>query len=202
MIKRVLDVILATIGLLICLPVIALCAVLIKLVSSGPIFFRQEREGLHGRKFRVWKLRTMYADAEARLAELLKHDAELRRQFERKAKLSRDPRLIPIVGKLLRRLSLDELPQLWNVILGDMSLVGPRPFPDYHLAMLSADCKKLRMAVRPGLTGMWQVMVRSEGLIEDQERFDIYYIKNWSLWLDLYILARTGGAVLIARGAY
>lgn len=201
-VKRVLDVIVAAVGLLIGLPVIGLCALLIKLVSSGPIFFRQEREGLNGRKFKVWKLRTMYADAEARLAELLRHDSELRRQFERNAKLSSDPRLIPFVGKLLRRLSLDELPQLWNVVIGDMSLVGPRPFPDYHLAMLSSDCKKLRMAVRPGLTGMWQVMVRSDGKIEDQERFDMYYIKNWSLWLDLYILARTGGAVLMAKGAY
>jgi Undecaprenyl-phosphate galactose phosphotransferase WbaP len=201
-IKRVLDVLLASIGLLIGLPIIALCALLIKLASSGPIFYRQERAGLHGRTFRVWKLRTMYSDAEARLAELLNADPELQRQFQRNAKLSRDPRLIPIVGRLLRRLSLDELPQLWNVIIGDMSLVGPRPFPDYHLAMLSTDCKKLRMAVRPGLTGMWQVMVRSNGEIEDQERFDIYYIRNWSLWLDLYILARTGGAVLMARGAY
>lgn len=201
-VKRILDVFVAVIGLAICLPVLALCAVLIKLTSPGPIFFRQERTGLHGRKFKVWKLRTMHADAEVRLTDLLQRNPELRHQFERNAKLARDPRLIPVVGGLLRRLSLDELPQLWNVILGDMSLVGPRPFPDYHLAMLSPDCKELRMAVRPGLTGMWQVMIRSDGMIEDQERFDIYYIRNWSLWLDLYILARTGSAVLLARGAY
>ena len=202
LIKRSLDLILGTAGLVIALPIVALCASLIKLVSPGPVFFRQQREGLGGRKFKVWKLRTMYADAEARLAELLKGDPELRRQWQRSAKLPRDPRLIPMVGILLRRLSLDELPQLWNVIVGDMSLVGPRPFPDYHLAMLSPDFKRLRSAVRPGLTGLWQIMVRSNGRIEEQERFDTYYIRNWSLWLDLYILARTVTVVLIARGAY
>jgi Undecaprenyl-phosphate galactose phosphotransferase WbaP len=202
LIKRSLDLILGTAGLVIALPVVALCASLIKLVSPGPVFFLQQREGLGGRKFKVWKLRTMYADAEARLAELLKGDPELRRQWQRSAKLPRDPRLIPMVGTLLRRLSLDELPQLWNVIVGDMSLVGPRPFPDYHLAMLSPDSKRLRSAVRPGLTGLWQIMVRSNGRIEEQERFDTYYIRNWSLWLDLYILARTVTVVLIARGAY
>ena len=202
LIKRFLDVVLGIIGLLIALPIIALCAVLIKLVSPGPVFFRQEREGLDGQTFRVWKLRTMYPNADARLAELLTQNPELRRQWHENAKLPKDPRLIPIVGGLLRRFSIDELPQLWNVIIGEMSLVGPRPFPEYHLAMLSAECKTLRRAVRPGLTGLWQVMVRSNGKIEEQERFDAYYIRNWSLWLDLYILARTGGAVLTARGAY
>lgn len=202
LVKRFLDVVLGTMGLVIALPIIALCALLIKLVSPGPVFFRQEREGLNGRTFKVWKLRTMYPDAETRLAELLRRDPVLRQQWQRGAKLPRDPRLIPIVGTLLRRLSLDELPQLWNVIVADMSLVGPRPFPEYHLAMLSPDFKSLRRAVRPGLTGLWQVMVRSNGRIEEQERFDTYYIRNWSLWLDLYILTRTVAAVLMTRGAY
>jgi Undecaprenyl-phosphate galactose phosphotransferase WbaP len=200
--KRFLDIILSTIGLVIVAPLVALCALLIKLVSPGPVFFRQQREGLDGRKFKVWKLRTMHADAEARLAELLKRDPELRRQWQRSAKLPQDPRLIPMVGTLLRRLSLDELPQLWNVLVGDMSLVGPRPFPDYHLALLSPDFKRIRSAVRPGLTGLWQIMVRSNGRLEEQEHFDTYYIRNWSLWLDLYILARTVTVVLTARGAY
>jgi Undecaprenyl-phosphate galactose phosphotransferase WbaP len=202
LIKRSLDIILGIAGLMIALPIVALCASLIRLVSHGPVFFRQQREGLGGRKFKVWKLRTMYVDAEARLTELLKRDPELRRQWQRNAKLPRDPRLIPMVGTLLRRLSLDELPQLWNVIVGDMSLVGPRPFPDYHLAMLSPDFKNIRSAVRPGLTGLWQVMVRSNGRLEEQERFDTYYIRNWSVWLDLYIIGKTFSAVVLARGAY
>lgn len=202
LIKRFLDVVMGTIGLVLALPILVLCALLIKLASPGPTFFRQQREGLDGRKFKVWKLRTMHTDAEARLAELLKRDPELLRQWQRSAKLPQDPRLIPIAGTLLRRLSLDELPQLWNVIIGDMSLVGPRPFPEYHLAMLPADFKKLRRAVRPGLTGLWQVMVRGNGRLDEQERFDTYYIRNWSPWLDLYIVARTVAVVLSARGAY
>jgi Undecaprenyl-phosphate galactose phosphotransferase WbaP len=202
LLKRFLDVILSVTGLAVALPAIALCALLIKLVSAGPVFFLQEREGLGGRKFKVWKLRTMHADAEARLAELIAGNLELRRQWEQNAKLRPDPRLIPIVGTLLRRLSLDELPQLWNVLVGEMSLVGPRPFPDNHLAMLSPGFKELRNAVRPGITGLWQVMARSNGRIEEQVRFDTYYIRNWSLWLDAYILARTVAAVLTTRGAY
>jgi lipopolysaccharide/colanic/teichoic acid biosynthesis glycosyltransferase len=144
----------------------------------------------------------MHVDADARLIEILRRNPKLRQQWERSAKLMEDPRLIPVVGRFLRRWSLDELPQLWNVIIGEMSLVGPRPFPDYHLARLSPECKSLRRAVRPGLTGLWQVTVRSNGRIEDQERLDSYYIRNWSVWLDLYILAKTGAAVLMARGAY
>src|ERR1700730_1073466 len=202
LIKRSIDIMVGTICLLGALPVIAICGLLIKIINPGPVFFRQDREGLFGRKFTVWKLRTMYSDAEARLAEILARDLELRRQWEHSVKLPRDPRLLPVIGKLFRRFSLDELPQLWNVITGEMSLVGPRPLPDYHLHMFSADCKKLRSAVRPGLTGMWQVMVRGDGSVDDQERLDTYYIRNWSLWLDLYILARTASAVVMQRGAY
>jgi Undecaprenyl-phosphate galactose phosphotransferase WbaP len=202
LIKRTMDIIVGTICLLGALPVIAICGLLIKLVNPGPVFFRQDREGLDGGKFSVWKLRTMCLDAEARLADILTRNPELRRQWEHCVKLSRDPRLLPVIGSLFRRFSLDELPQLWNVIAGEMSLVGPRPLPDYHLGMLSADFKKFRSAVRPGLTGMWQVMVRGDGSVEDQERLDTYYIRNWSLWLDLYILARTVSAVVTQRGAY
>jgi lipopolysaccharide/colanic/teichoic acid biosynthesis glycosyltransferase len=201
MMKRAIDIIVATAALVASIPLLTVCGVLIKLASPGPVFFRQRREGLSGRQFTVWKLRTMYADAEARLADLLERNPELSRQWRHSVKLSRDPRIIPVVGLALRRLSLDELPQLWSVITGEMSLVGPRPFPEYHLSMLPLEFRTFRSTVRPGLTGLWQVSVRSNGDTVAQERFDTYYIKNWSLWLDLYILARTVSAVMFARGA-
>jgi Undecaprenyl-phosphate galactose phosphotransferase WbaP len=202
LIKRTIDITVGTVCLLGALPVIAICGLLIKVISPGSAFFCQEREGLYGRKFTVWKLRTMYSDAEARLADILARNSELKRQWEHSVKLPRDPRLLPVIGSLFRRFSLDELPQLWNVIAGEMSLVGPRPLPEYHLHILSTECKRLRSAVRPGLTGMWQVMVRGDGSVHDQERFDTYYIRNWSLWLDMYILVRTVSAVVTQRGAY
>jgi Undecaprenyl-phosphate galactose phosphotransferase WbaP len=201
-IKRTLDVVLGAIFLVLASPLIALGGLLVKLSSHGPGFYCQEREGLEASHFRVWKLRTMYQDAEKRLEEFLSVNPELRREWEERLKLARDPRVVFGVGVFLRRFSIDELPQLWNVVKGEMSLVGPRPFPEYHLQRFPPEFRELRRRVRPGLTGMWQVMVRSNGSIEAQQIYDLYYIRNWSIWLDLWILARTIGAVLATRGAY
>jgi Undecaprenyl-phosphate galactose phosphotransferase WbaP len=200
-IKRLLDVIIAGFALVLAAPIIGVSIVLIKLASPGPAFFTQEREGLGGQKFKVWKLRTMHPNAEAILAERLAHNDELRREWHRNMKLVHDPRIIPIAGTLLRRLSLDELPQLWNVIRGQMSLVGPRPFPEYHLDCFPPAFRALRSTVRPGLSGMWQVMIRNSGGLDEQQLFDSYYIRNWSLWLDFYIMVRTVLAALSAKGA-
>lgn len=200
--KRVLDWVLAFVMLLCAAPVIAICAVIIKLVSPGPAFFRQEREGQDGIKIMVWKLRTMKPDAERLLQEYLaSHPAE-REIWLRHFKLKNDPRILPLIGHFLRRSSLDELPQLWGVLTGEMSLVGPRPFPHYHLRSFSREFRELRRSVTPGLTGLWQVSDRSDGDLSVQERQDTYYIRNWSLWLDLYILLRTVRTVLLAKGAY
>lgn len=200
--KRALDLVVGVVWLLCALPIIALSAVALKLWSRGPIFFCQQREGLDGRLVAVWKLRTMYVDAEQRLEEYLVANPHLRQEWTTRFKLSHDPRVLPGIGTLLRRWSVDELPQLWNVVKGDMSLVGPRPFPEYHLQQFPQDFRELRQRVRPGLTGMWQVTVRSSGGIEEQRTFDSYYIRNWSIWVDLHILARTVFAVLQGRGAY
>lgn len=144
----------------------------------------------------------MRRDAEAQLEEQLEQNPGLRREWEASYKLKSDPRLIPVVGRFFRRFSIDELPQLWAVVKGDMSLIGPRPFPDYHVKQFSPAFLELRHRVRPGITGLWQVMVRSAGDISEQEGYDSYYIRNWSAWLDLYILTRTITAVASGRGAY
>jgi Undecaprenyl-phosphate galactose phosphotransferase WbaP len=201
-IKRTLDIVFGAVLLVLTLPLIALGGLLVRLLSHGPSFFCQEREGLGGRPLSVWKLRTMYQDAERRLEEFLSANPELRREWEERFKLARDPRVIAGLGVFLRRFSVDELPQLWNVVRGEMSLVGPRPFPEYHLQRFPPEFRELRRRVCPGLTGMWQVEVRSNGSIEEQQMYDTYYIRNWSIWLDLYIAARTILAVLASRGAY
>jgi len=184
------------------LPVLAVCAVWIKCVSPGPAFFWQEREGKDGKPIKVWKLRTMYPNSEIILAEYLQAYPEQRAAWNRHYKLKQDPRVLPRIGTMLRRLSLDELPQLWNVLRGDMSLVGPRPFPYYHLDGFSSTFRLLRRSVVPGLTGLWQVSERSDGDLDIQEALDTYYIRNWSPWLDLYILLRTLLTILVPRGAY
>lgn len=201
-VKRLMDLVVGGIAFVVCVPVIALGAALIKLGDRGPVFFSQERIGRAGRRIRVWKLRTMRGDAEDRLEEYLRSNPEARREWEERFKLPRDPRVIPVIGTLLRRLSIDELPQLVSVLKGEMSLVGPRPFPQYHLARFPDEFCELRRSVRPGITGLWQVIVRSNGGVEEQRLYDTYYIRNWSIWMDLYILVKTVAAVVTGRGAY
>lgn len=201
-IKRLLDVVLGSLCLLIAAPLIAVGGLLVKLSSRGPIFFAQQREGVGGRPITVWKLRTMFQDAEQRLEECLAANPALRDEWATHFKLAHDPRVIPGIGPLLRRCSVDELPQLWSVVKGEMSLVGPRPFPVYHLRHFPPEFRALRQRVRPGLTGMWQVIVRSNGSIEEQQVYDTYYIRNWSIGLDYWILLQTLGVVLRQKGAY
>lgn len=201
-VKRLCDILLSGVALLVAAPVIAVFAVLVKIVSPGPAFFVQVREGSMGRPFRMWKLRTMVPDADARLGSLLSASPTASGEWSRHMKLRSDPRVIPVVGRLMRRFSIDELPQLWNVIRGDMSVVGPRPLPDYHLAALAPAVYALRQQVRPGITGLWQVSGRSSRLLTEQQHLDAYYVRNWSFWLDLHILARTVVEVVKGRGAW
>lgn len=163
--------------------------------------FRQERVGEGGRLFYVLKFRTMVHDAEAVLARRLDEDEEIRSEWETSFKLKDDPR-ITRVGKVLRKLSLDEIPQLINVLRGDMSLVGPRPLPQYHLDELPHRVRELRSRVRPGMTGMWQISGRSDAGNDGMIRWDAFYVQNWSAWLDVVILVRTLRVVLRGHGAY
>lgn len=195
--KRGFDLVFAAIGLISFAPFMAAIAIAIKLTSSGPAFFRQERMGLHGRVFRVWKFRTMCTNAAQLQARLERHNQTDGVLF----KVKNDPRVTP-VGRFLRRTSLDELPQLFNVLLGQMSLVGPRPLPLRDVAKFSP-WHHTRHQVLPGITGLWQVSGRSDiETFDDTARLDLHYIDNWSLNLDLEILMETVRIVLFGKGAY
>jgi lipopolysaccharide/colanic/teichoic acid biosynthesis glycosyltransferase len=198
--KRAIDLTVGVPAMLIALPVIGVLALLIKLFSPGPAFYAQTRVGFKNRSFRVLKLRTMHCDAERLLEHYLHSNEAARLEWGRFCKLSRDPRILPYIGNVIRRMSLDELPQLWQVVRGDISLIGPRPFPTYHTDLFDPAFQKLRSSVPAGLTGFWQVSSRSNGDIDAQTAQDLYYIRNWSIWLDLYILLQTIPAVIGARG--
>ncbi len=194
--KRPFDLAVATLALLITGPIMLLAALAVVLTSGFPILFRQQRVGLNGRTFTLFKFRTMHRDAEARLAELRTHNEMQGPVF----KMKDDPRITPI-GRWLRRLSIDELPQLFNVMRGEMSAVGPRPPLPSEVNVYAPDQRR-RLSVRPGITGLWQVTGRNE--ISSFDRWvalDLEYIDRWSIWLDLEILARTIPAVLFAKGA-
>ncbi len=194
--KRVFDIVAATIIGILVLPILAVAALAIKIEDRGPVIHRSRRVGVEEREFDCLKLRTMHVDAEARQAALEAANEADGALF----KMRDDPR-ITRVGGVLRRFSIDELPQLWNVIRGEMSLVGPRPLPlrDYELL---DDLQKKRYLVLPGVTGLWQVSGRSELSFDELVRLDFYYIETWSIWLDLTILARTIPVVLGRKGAY
>ncbi|CAN5264353.1 sugar transferase [soil metagenome] len=193
--KRAFDITIASTALVLCLPLLAVVVVAIKINSRGPVLFRQTRIGQAGQSFQILKLRTMVKDAESRIAELHQHNEADGPLF----KMTNDPR-ITSVGRWLRRLSIDEIPQLWNVLRGDMSLVGPRPALPHELHGWSPELHE-RLLVRPGITGMWQVSGRAEASFEDYVRLDLYYVHNWSLWTDLAMLAKTIPTVVSRRGA-
>ncbi len=198
--KRVLDVALVVLALPSLLLVCLLLALWLRLDSRGPVLFGQRRVGRRGAHFTAWKFRTMRPNAEREFAAYLAAHPEAEAEWTLKRKLRADPR-VTAPGRLLRRLSLDELPQVWNVLRGEMSLVGPRPVMPDELAFY-ADKGHLYTRVRPGITGLWQVSGRSALSYGERVKLDSYYARNWSLWLDLVILSRTAVTVLRGRGAY
>jgi len=199
MVKRLLDLLVAAVMLTVLSPLFAYIALRIKLEAPGPVFFRQERIGNRGKRFRIYKFRSMYVDADTRkgdVGHLNKHDEAGPTMF----KIPEDPRITPF-GRTLRKWSLDELPQLINVVRGEMSLVGPRPLiieEDRHIVGHG----RRRLDITPGLTGLWQVMGRSDIPFAEMVTLDYLYVTNWSLWGDLKLLARTLPAVTRGRGAY
>jgi len=198
-VKRLMDVLLASAGVVILSPLLLVLAALVKLMSRGPVLFGHQRLGEGGRPIRVYKFRSMVMDAEARLQDMLADDPSLRAEYEATYKLRDDPRITPL-GRWLRRTSLDELPQLFNVLRGDLSLVGPRPIVGDEIARYGPAAAVI-LRVRPGLTGLWQVSGRSDLDYAERVRLDMDYITHWSLWLDIRILAATIPAVLRRRGA-
>lgn len=193
--KRAFDLVLCGLALPFALPILAACALAVKLTSRGPILFVQERTGLHGHRFRMLKFRTMVVGAHEMKAQLAEQNAMTGPDF----KIKNDPRVTK-VGSFLRKTSLDEAPQLWNILRGDMSLVGPRP-TSFH-----ADTYELwqteRLDALPGLTGLWQVKGRGLQAFDDRVRLDIAYVRNQSMALDISLLLRTVPAVISQRGAY
>ncbi|MGA2031063.1 MAG: undecaprenyl-phosphate galactose phosphotransferase WbaP [Thermoguttaceae bacterium] len=198
--KRAADLAMAAVLLVLHMPLMMVIAVWIKLTSPGPLLFAQRRIGLGGREFFAWKFRTMRLNADEVLDRYLRENPGLRREWQASYKLKNDPR-VTRCGRFLRRTSLDELPQLFNVLKGDMSLVGPRPIVRDEISRYGNDFPRYAR-VRPGITGLWQVSGRNDTTYPQRVAFDAYYVENWSLWLDLWILLKTVRVVLLREGAY
>lgn len=199
-IKRSIDLGFALILAILLVPVILAIALAVKCESPGPALYGHRRIGKSGRFFKVWKFRTMIENADQSLEQYLKSNPALRQEWKATHKLKNDPRVTRI-GKILRQTSLDEVPQIWNVIRGQMSLVGPRPIVAAEVCHYGEDFDFYRN-VRPGITGLWQVSGRSDTTYRERVGLDVEYVQNWSLWLDVYLLGQTIGAVLRKQGAY
>lgn len=197
-IKRFFDIVLSTIGLLLLWPFFIIIGVLIKIESKGPIFYKHQRIGKNGKAIYLYKFRSMYKDSKERLEELLK-DPEIKKEWEENYKLKNDPRITKI-GNFLRKTSLDELPQLFNIIKGDMSIIGPRPVIDGEIEKYGFKKNKF-LSATPGLTGLWACNGRSCTTYDDRMKLELYYVDNISLKLDLKIILKTIVVVLNKKGA-
>jgi Undecaprenyl-phosphate galactose phosphotransferase WbaP len=183
------------------IPILLFISILIYIDSPGRVLYMQSRVGKNGQGILIYKFRTMVPNAHQKLTEILENNPELKNEYEKFKKLKKDPR-ITRVGSVLRRFSLDELPQLWNVVKGEMSLVGPRPILFEEIEEYGDSFEKTYIKVSPGLTGLWQVSGRNEVSYQQRVRMDRYYVHNWSIWLDIYILMKTMFVWLTQKGAY
>lgn len=201
--KRLFDIVGSLLLIAFLLPLIVLISAIVFSQIGAKVFFAHEREGKDGRKFKCLKFRTMYLDADARLADILANDPEAAAEWAATRKIRNDPRIIPVIGEFLRKSSLDELPQLLNVLIGDMSLVGPRPVVEEEIAYYG-DAAPLYYSMRPGLTGPWQVGSRSMTDYETRVAQDAHYVRNWTLSGDFMIIVKTATMVstLRSEGAY
>lgn len=200
LVKRSMDIGIALLVGIVLTPFFALLAVAIKVTSRGPVIYGQQRVGIGNTRFLAWKFRTMIDNAEPLIEEYLQRHPELREEWERTCKLKNDPRVTKL-GRFMRKWSIDELPQLWNVLMGEMSVVGPRPIPVGEVPKYGENLETY-CSVPPGITGLWQVCGRSDTTYEERIQLDSYYIHHWSPWMDLYLLARTVKTVLLTKGAY
>ena len=198
--KRFIDIVLAITGLILLAPLMTICFLATVITSPGPAIFRHRRVGFNGKHFDCLKFRTMVTDAPERLQRLLESDPSAASEWETSRKLKRDPRITSI-GAILRKSSLDELPQLFNVLKGEMSIVGPRPVPDEELERYASSAGAY-LACRPGITGLWQVSGRSSTTYDKRIACDTFYARNWSMALDAKILVVTIPSLLVSNNAY
>jgi exopolysaccharide production protein ExoY len=201
--KRLFDISFSILMLVLFAPVILTIVIMLKFADRGPVFYSHQRIGKGGREFPCYKFRTMVLDADDRLEKLLQSDPSLRQEWQRARKLRDDPRIIPGIGHVLRKVSLDELPQIFNVMLGDMSVVGPRPVVEDELKYYGT-LQKEYLSVRPGLTGPWQSSTRSDSTYVERVQMDAHYVRTGSLWNDIWIILATTRKFLglDTRGAY
>ena len=199
-IKRIFDLVCTSAGLILGWPFLTVIALWIYIDSPGPVIFKHRRVGRNGKEFNCYKFRSMCVDADVKLKELLTRDPQARKEWETEFKLKNDPRITKS-GAFLRKTSLDELPQLFNVLKGEMSLVGPRPIIQDEVPKYGPYIKDFYM-VRPGITGMWQTSGRSDTTYEERVQMDTWYVRNWNVWFDIVLIWRTIAVVLKHKGAY
>lgn len=200
MIKRLIDFVLTVLAIPLLVPLFLIISVAIMIDSPGNIFYTQARIGKNGKEFKIWKFRSMYSNADELMDMYLKGNPEFRKEWAESFKLKNDPRAT-FIGKILRTTSLDELPQIWNVLKGEMTLIGPRPIVKEEIPLYGDEFEILKRIV-PGVTGLWQISGRNNLPYQERVNLDLYYLQNWSIWLDIHILMHTVLAVFIQQGAY